>query len=183
MCYCRWVPFHIAKPLLDKKPYVVLSDFLRSEKEGVLTCRREDHSAPQPSLISGKEEDVPSDGDEPLKVAFDRADSGADDDSELEASSELVDEMENGDMDDIKIRISNKTLLFKVNTISPFSCLNIGLGQRSCNHETNITSYVWKDLVQASGPSKCIDSLKLQLHKYKSVVGSALSKRMIYLLD
>ncbi|CAN6472287.1 unnamed protein product [Victoria cruziana] len=112
----QWVPFHIAKPLLDKKPYVVLSDFLRSEKKGVLTCRR------------------------------------ADDDSELEASSELVDEMENGDMDDIKIRISNKTLLFK-------------------------------DLVQASGPSKCIDSLKLQLHRYKSVVGSALSKRMIYLLD
>lgn len=27
----RWIPFHIARPLLDRKPYVVLSDFATSK--------------------------------------------------------------------------------------------------------------------------------------------------------
>ncbi|XP_031484875.1 arginyl-tRNA--protein transferase 2 isoform X2 [Nymphaea colorata] len=145
----QWVPFHIAKPLLDKKPYVVLSDFIGLEKESDLPCQTEAHSASQPSLISEEEEDeVLSDGDEQLMVEFDCSDSGADDNT----SSELLNEVEHGDVNNIKIRMSNKTLLFK-------------------------------DLVQAFGPSKGIDSLKMQLHRYMTVVGSALSKRMIYLLD
>lgn len=31
MCFVfRWVPFEVAKPLLDKKPYSVLSDFTKA---------------------------------------------------------------------------------------------------------------------------------------------------------
>ncbi|KAF9676920.1 hypothetical protein SADUNF_Sadunf08G0053500 [Salix dunnii] len=94
----QWIPFELAKPLLDKKSYVVLSDYVLLQNG----------ESSQP-LVSGNVMEVQDDGNS-NDVLIDNDDKmiepelESSDDDCLEAFGQASAEIENGDVSDILIR-------------------------------------------------------------------------------
>ncbi|KAK7311247.1 hypothetical protein RJT34_09263 [Clitoria ternatea] len=140
----QWVPFDIARPLLDRKPYVVLSDFpILQNGESFLPQVTDDLSRGQFDDIAQEDaNDVPMLEDEEMV------------ESELECSDDEpdleTDYPENGDVGKVLLGING-------------SCMK------------------YKDLRRVFGP-KQRSYLESQLRRYRRVVGTLLSERMVYSL-
>ena len=76
MCTCRWVSFDIAKWLLDKKSYVVLSDFATLQHEmASLPNLIEDKIENENESFPDESNDLRIDADEEMsEVAFEDSD-------------------------------------------------------------------------------------------------------------
>lgn len=155
----QWVPFDIAKPLLDKEAYVVLSDFAKLEN-GVSTALPVPERTVEQTCIKSCHEDLnealSDDNDEEMETDFEGSDIRFDDDSGSEETSSLasVDEMKALDVSNITIDLNGTRLKFK-------------------------------DLLQIFHPSRkrFMDSLEQQLHRYVRAVGVELAHRMVYSLS
>ncbi|CAI9273732.1 unnamed protein product [Lactuca saligna] len=151
----QWVSFDIAKRLLDRKAYVVLSDYANLLDEGDMSVNDSKKNVVEDQTQREEEEeenerfgegsnDVRMDGDEEMsEVAFDESD---DDDG---TGSLTPVEMEK-DVSNIVIGLKGMHLKYK-------------------------------DIRQAFGVNER-NYLENQLHKYATVVGTDLSERMIYSL-
>ncbi|KAG9453977.1 hypothetical protein H6P81_006881 [Aristolochia fimbriata] len=146
----QWVPFDIVKPLLDKKPYVILSDFMRPANGRLSELVQEDSSAN--SSVDQEVLDMSessSDDDVEMEHDIQGSDTGVDEDSGPETSEVASIEELNADVSGIVI-------------------------------ELNGTRVRFKDLQRAFGPikEKHIKALEQQLRRYTRVVGQELADRM-----
>ncbi|XP_068638452.1 arginyl-tRNA--protein transferase 2-like isoform X2 [Aristolochia californica] len=110
-----WVPFHIVKPLLDKKPYVVLSDFMRPANVGSPEPLLEDFSANSSAdheVMDTSESS--SDDDVEMELDFQGSDTGVDEDSGPETSEVASMEELKADLSDIVIELNGTQVRFKV---------------------------------------------------------------------
>ncbi|XP_010256562.1 PREDICTED: arginyl-tRNA--protein transferase 2 isoform X2 [Nelumbo nucifera] len=108
----QWVPFAIAKPLLDKKKYVVLSDFPSLQNgecspnqvpENVIEQQHHDPNQENSSLIlSDEDEDM-------AEAEFD----AYDDDSEIETTDLTDDEITDGDVSNTMIDLDGLRFRFR----------------------------------------------------------------------
>ncbi|KAA8539587.1 hypothetical protein F0562_026279 [Nyssa sinensis] len=150
----QWVPFDIARPLLDRNKYVVLSDFTTLQNvDSSAAIVLEDHMELQ--LDDPGEEDsydIPIDEDKETEFYFE--DSG--DESSPKTSGMTSVEIEDGAVSNILIGLRGSRLRYKV---------RIAL-----------------DLQAALGPPQR-NYWETQLRRYKRVVGVELSERMVYSLD
>ncbi|KAG0466453.1 hypothetical protein HPP92_018033 [Vanilla planifolia] len=109
----EWVPFDIAKPLLDRKSYVVLSDFATQPHAG--------SSPPLPFISNGISSSLPSaalseDYKDEIDVVADHEFpyEGEDDKSDLDDSDELlICEISSFDVSNILIDLNGSQLRFK----------------------------------------------------------------------
>ncbi|KAL7612025.1 hypothetical protein Lser_V15G08958 [Lactuca serriola] len=156
----QWVSFDIAKRLLDRKAYVVLSDYANLLDEGDMSANNNNNkkNVVEDQTQRGEEEeederfgegsnDVRMDGDEEMsEVAFDESDESDDDDG-------------TGSLTPVEMQ----------KDVS-----NIVIGLKGMHLK-------YKDIRQAFGANER-NYLENQLHKYATVVGTDLSERMIYSL-
>lgn len=116
----RWVPFDIARPLLDRQPYVVLSDFAVLQNGESTPHVPENLMEMQHNGLN--EEDANDIDDEEM----DDADFvNSDDESDLEASGPTSVEIEDGDVSNVLIRMNRSCVRFKVCLLNPLkrSCV------------------------------------------------------------
>ncbi|KAF5188294.1 Arginyl-trna--protein transferase [Thalictrum thalictroides] len=144
----QWVPFHTARPLLDKRPYVILSDFANLQNEESSQQQNPDCNLELQHHNPGEEMIAVSDEDEDLmEPDFE----GSGDDSDSETNDVLsLDELKDGNVGNILVGLKN-------------------------------SRYRYKDLVRVFGSTEN-NYLESRLHRYKKVVGSGLSERMVYSL-
>ncbi|RZC79294.1 hypothetical protein C5167_003503 [Papaver somniferum] len=148
----EWVSFYNARPLLDRKPYVVLSDYATLQNEESSPCQLPQNSSGQQNMNSGEDDPAESvsddeDGDEEmLDPDFEGSDA---DDSDTE-SSLSADEINDGDVGNVLIGLKNSRMRFK-------------------------------DLQRAFGSSEK-HYMETQLQRYMKAVGVGLSERMVYSL-
>ncbi|KAK9159052.1 hypothetical protein Scep_005626 [Stephania cephalantha] len=109
----QWVNFDIARPLLDKKPYVVLSDFATLQS-GESSRRVSSETGLEPQLQDSDQEDlVESPTDEDL-VMMEPGSEGSEDDSDPEMDHVLSnEETVDGDVNSILIGLKNIRMRFK----------------------------------------------------------------------
>ncbi|XP_058099649.1 arginyl-tRNA--protein transferase 1-like isoform X2 [Magnolia sinica] len=152
----QWVPFDTAKPLLDKKSYVVLSDFANLENWASSPLQAAENAIEQAciqpcqgdQIESHREEESPSEEDEEMNPDFE-VDFGPE-----TSGMEVVHELEADDISNIVLDLHGVRLKYK-------------------------------DLQRAfhpSGKKRNMDSLELQLHRYMRAVGAGLSRCMVYSL-
>lgn len=104
----RWVPFDIAKPLLDRKPYVVLSDTsILHNGESSLPQNTEYVKESQVDICQEDANDVPMDEDEEMSEL-----ESSDDEPGLEATS--YGETENSDISKVLLGLKGSRLRYKV---------------------------------------------------------------------
>ncbi|XP_068669267.1 arginyl-tRNA--protein transferase 2-like [Aristolochia californica] len=150
----QWVRFDIVKPLLDKKPYVILSDFMKPANGTSPQLLLEDFS-----VNSSADHEVmgmsgsSSDEDVGMEPDIRGSDIGVDEGFGTETREVASIEELNGDVSEIVI-------------------------------ELNGTRVRFKDLQRAFGPikEKHLKALEQQLHRYTKVVGPELANRMVYSL-
>ncbi|KAJ0984109.1 hypothetical protein J5N97_002465 [Dioscorea zingiberensis] len=153
----KWVPFDIARPLLDKKPYVILSDFIANQDGGT------------PHQVTGglrSQSELHSEYDD-LNEASSDEDDIADHDPGLEGSNATA-EVELG-QETGNISVSNDLGSVDVSDIMiDFNGLRIK----------------YKELEHVIGPINKIhlNLLEKQLHRYVRVVGEKLAEHMVYTL-
>ncbi|KAL0402898.1 UNVERIFIED_CONTAM: Arginyl-tRNA--protein transferase 1 [Sesamum radiatum] len=143
----QWVPYDIAKPLLDRRKYVVLSDYATLQNGGLL---------PQDVLVNMEEQqndfaqeasnDVSINEDEMVEVDSDLSDDESD--SEAGAATSLA--LEDVDLSNVLFGVRGARLRYK-------------------------------DLRHAFDPSQR-KFMENQLQRYVRVVGTELSKQMVYSL-
>ncbi|KAK9124476.1 hypothetical protein Sjap_014078 [Stephania japonica] len=110
----QWVNFDIARPLLDKKPYVVLSDFATLQS-GESSIQVSSETGAEPQLQDSDQEDlVESPTDEDLVMMEPGSEGSEDDDSgpdmdHVSSNEETVD----GDVNSILIGLNNIRMKFK----------------------------------------------------------------------
>ena len=111
MCTCRWVSFDIAKRLLDKKSYVVLSDFATLQHEmASLPNLIEDQIENENESFPDESNDMRIDADEEMsEVAFE----DSDDESGPETTSLTPAELRK-DVSNIVIGLKGMHLKYKV---------------------------------------------------------------------
>ncbi|XP_042482349.1 arginyl-tRNA--protein transferase 2 isoform X2 [Macadamia integrifolia] len=105
----RWVPFDIARPLLDKKPYVVLSNF------GTTQNNESQHQLPE---NSERHPDLDQDwndigSDEDVGMAEPAFDGCSDDDSGPETNDLTSDELKDVDISNVLMGLKGSRLRFK----------------------------------------------------------------------
>ncbi|MCL7042392.1 hypothetical protein MKW94_027385 [Papaver nudicaule] len=150
----EWVPFYNAKPLLDRKPYVVLSDYETLQNEESSPHQLPQNSCEQQNVNSGEDDPVESVSDdengdvEMLDPDYEGSDADADD-SDPETSSS-ADEMNDVDVSNVLIGLKKSRIRFK-------------------------------DLQRAFGASEK-HYMEMQLQRYMKAVGVGLSERMVYSL-
>lgn len=106
----RWVPFDIAKPLLDKKAYVVLSDSpILQNGESSLPQPTEDVMERQTDNDQEDANDVPMDEDEDMAESVSES---SDDESDLGTTS--YGETEHGDISKVLLGLKGSRLRYKV---------------------------------------------------------------------
>lgn len=119
------MPFDIAKPLLDKKPYVVLSDFPTLQNGVSTPSQVPERAIEQPSTESSQKElnEAINDSDEEMEPDFEGSDTGFDENSSLDETSCVasVDELTVRDVGNIKIDLQGTCLKFKVLVCLSFS--------------------------------------------------------------
>ena len=176
--YCRWIPYDIARPLLDRKPYVVLSDFaiLQNEEsspsnvpENVVEVQHED--------ICQDSNDLCMDEDEETN---DPESESSDDESGPESGNLVSIEIDDGEISDILIGLERSRLRYKVCLVKPQYSVELFFSSLCILSFSGTVSFL-KDLRQAFGSTKR-SYLESRLHSYMGVVGAELSKRMVYSL-
>ncbi|CAN1259424.1 Arginyl-tRNA--protein transferase 1 [Linum perenne] len=146
----QWVPFDVAKPWLDRKAYVVLSDISLTENGESLPPH-----APEKVTEDQHDDNVNEDMNDSLvdeneEMVEPESDSSDDEtDPEISGYGEAV-ELEDGNIDDTLIGLKGTRLRYQ-------------------------------DLKAAFG-AKERKYLESQLHRYRKVVGSELSKKIVYSL-
>ncbi|KAL0359186.1 UNVERIFIED_CONTAM: Arginyl-tRNA--protein transferase 1 [Sesamum angustifolium] len=143
----QWVPYDIAKPFLDRRKYVVLSDYSTLQNGGLL---------PQDVLVNMEEQqhdfaqeasnDVSINEEEMAEVDSDSSDSDDESDSEAGAATSLA--LEDVDLSNVLFGVRGARLRYK-------------------------------DLQHAFDPSQR-RFMENQLQRYVRVVGTELSKQMVY---
>ncbi|XP_047173031.1 arginyl-tRNA--protein transferase 1 [Vigna umbellata] len=143
----QWVPFDVARPLLDRRPYVVLSDASISQKGESSLPQVTDDIMGREFDDGGQEDanDVPMLEDE---ETVDSESECSDDEPDLETTS--YDEPEIGDVSKVLLGIKGSHVKYK-------------------------------DLRIALDPEQR-SYLESQLRRYRKVVGTVLSERMVYSL-
>lgn len=150
----EWVPFENAKPVLDKSPYAVLSEYMTlnfraaSPQLPSTSIGRPDFPCKDDSGKAFSDEDVDRDFD------LEGSDSCAENDSDSEASCELfTDDLAAADVGNIMVDVNSARVRFK-------------------------------DLQQMFGPINKLymSELETQLRRYVRAVGQELSNRMVYSL-
>lgn len=111
--FTRWVPFDIAKPLLDRKPYVILSDFPNLQVEDSSTPLIEIQMDLQHDNPCHEESnDVPFDEDEEMsEIDFEDSDDESGPETSVLASAEI----EDASVGNIMIGLKGSRLRYKVN--------------------------------------------------------------------
>ena len=109
----RWVPFDVAQPLLDRNPYVVLSDFVLLQKgessqplvsENVMEVQGdENHDEDSNDVLVDDEDEMTEPESE-----------SSDDDSGSDSCGQTSVEIENGNVSDILIGLNGSRLRYKV---------------------------------------------------------------------
>lgn len=173
MCF-RWVPFEVARPLLDKKRYVILSDIKESQNQ----CSLVPHASE--TLATSEHEDMEQ------GETNDDFMGGSDDEDEEMDESESEDAYIESDIDNIVIGLYGSQYRYKVKE-TPFrfrSLLKL-IGCHQClplsnSHADNKTKrWIWKDLRKMLNPVGR-KQLEPMLQSYRKVVGDELSERMVY---
>ncbi|XP_077238710.1 arginyl-tRNA--protein transferase 2-like isoform X2 [Tasmannia lanceolata] len=152
----QWVPFDIARPLLDKKPYTILSDFATVQIGTSSPSDVPENSTEQQYIDLDQEDQIEdfSDEDEEMEIDFESSERTPGYDSGPETSTiASVDELKAVDVSNIVLDLNGARVKLKDL-------------QRVFN------------LIE----KRHIDLLELQLQRYKKVVGAGLSDRMIYSL-
>lgn len=172
MCF-RWVPFEVARPLLDKKRYVILSDIKESQNQSSLLPHASETLAAHEDMEQGETND--------------HFMGGSDDDEDEEMDeSESEDTYIESDIDNIIIGLYGSQYRYKVKE-TPFrfrSLLKL-IGCRQClplpnSHADNKNKrWIWKDLRKMLNPVGR-KQLEPMLQSYRKVVGDELSERMVY---
>ncbi|XP_057476086.1 arginyl-tRNA--protein transferase 2-like [Actinidia eriantha] len=108
----QWVPFEITRPLLDKKPYVILSDFaiLPSEDSSALNALKNNMELQHNDLGREDMNDILIDEDEEM-VELDFEDS--EDESHPESSGFPSVQLEDGSLSDTLIGLNGSRLRYK----------------------------------------------------------------------
>lgn len=110
----RWVPFEIAKPLLDRKPYMVLSDFTTQNGGSLPSSVLDTYVEEQPDdHVPGGSNDIFLHVDEEM-AEYDSENS--DDEEDTESSSNVSDDLEDGDVGNVLIGLTGVHLRYKVNS-------------------------------------------------------------------
>ncbi|KAG7601294.1 Arginyl-tRNA--protein transferase 1 [Arabidopsis thaliana] len=152
----QWVPFEVARPMLDKKPYVILSDIAISHNQ----C----------SLLAGASETLV----EPAASEHEDMEQGETNDNFMGCSDEDEDEDDDDDDDDEEM----------YETESEDSHIESDPGSKD-NDINNIliglygSQYRYKDMRQIITPVGR-KQLEPMLQSYRKVVGAELSERMVY---
>ncbi|CAI0415810.1 unnamed protein product [Linum tenue] len=150
----QWVPIDVASPLLDKKPYVVLSDFaLLQNGESLLPHVPEKITDEQQhdDNVHGDLNDILVDDNEEMVEPETET---SDDESGPETSGHGSVEIENGDVSEILIGLKGARVRYQF----PLKDLRAAFGVKEQKY------------------------LESQLHRYKRSVGAELSKRIVYSL-
>ncbi|XP_022549396.2 arginyl-tRNA--protein transferase 1 isoform X1 [Brassica napus] len=151
----KWVPFEVARPLLDKKRYVILSDIKESQNQ----CSLVPHASE--TLATSEHEDMEQ------GETNDDFMGGSDDEDEEMDESESEDAYIESDIDNIVIGLYGSQYRYK--------CLPL-----SNSHADNKTKrWIWKDLRKMLNPVGR-KQLEPMLQSYRKVVGDELSERMVY---
>ncbi|KAH0907862.1 hypothetical protein HID58_039689 [Brassica napus] len=170
----KWVPFEVARPLLDKKRYVILSDIKESQNQ----CSLVPHASE--TLATSEHEDMEQ------GETNDDFMGGSDDEDEEMDESESEDAYIESDIDNIVIGLYGSQYRYKVKE-TPFrfrSLLKL-IGCHQClplsnSHADNKTKrWIWKDLRKMLNPVGR-KQLEPMLQSYRKVVGDELSERMVY---
>ncbi|XP_017985050.1 PREDICTED: arginyl-tRNA--protein transferase 2 isoform X1 [Theobroma cacao] len=108
----RWVPFHIARPLLDKKKYVILSDFASlQDGESTQSCIPESVMELQRDDIGLEDSnDVPIDDDEEM---IDIESESSDDELDPEPSGLGSTAIEDGNLTNVLVGLRGSRLRYK----------------------------------------------------------------------
>ncbi|PKA55092.1 Arginyl-tRNA--protein transferase 1 [Apostasia shenzhenica] len=150
----EWVPFNIVKCLLDKKPYVVLSDFANQQNEALSS---------EVSYFSNGTSSCPDSNY--------HNEASSDENEEVIADREVGEEDEDDktDTEDTTVSLQDKLQVFDVSSIVI---------------DLNGSRLRFKDLQQVFGPinKNFIRELELQLQRFVRVVGRELSSHLIYSL-
>ncbi|XP_058080137.1 arginyl-tRNA--protein transferase 2-like [Magnolia sinica] len=152
----QWVPFDTVKPLLDKKSYVVLSDFAKLENGASSQLQAAENSIEQACIEPCQEDHIVSHSDE---------ESLSEEDEEMNLDSEVNFGPETSSME-VEYEL-------KADDISDIVL------------DLNGVRLQYKDLQRAFRPireQRHKDLLELQLHRYTRAVGAGLSRRMVYSL-
>ncbi|GFZ14995.1 arginine-tRNA protein transferase 1 [Actinidia rufa] len=109
----QWVPFEITRPLLDKKPYVILSDFaiLPSEDSTALNALKNNMELQHNDLGREDMNDILIDEDKEM-VELDSEDS--EDESRQESSGFTSVQLEDGSVSDTLIGLNESRLRYKL---------------------------------------------------------------------
>ncbi|CAD5166604.1 unnamed protein product [Musa acuminata subsp. malaccensis] len=154
----QWVPFEVARPLLDRTPYVILSDSL-DVKDCAMSPKLPNpvenlgpdfhDSSPMEDLSDEDEEE-----DEEVGFHYEDSDTGVEDESNLAATNALnVADSRAYDVGDIVLDVNGSCVKFK-------------------------------DIEKVFGPleRRIISKLESQLQRFVEVVGNELAGRMVYSL-
>lgn len=150
----QWVPYDVAKVLLDRRKYVVLSDFDPSQNG--------DSSSPQPRNVTDNYIEMVEQHDDPFQEGSN--------DIYVNYDEEMT-ELDSGDSDDESDSESSDPTTVESEDVD---ASNILIGIKG-------TRLKYKDLQQAFEPNRR-KLVEIQLHQYQRVVGKELSERMAYSL-
>ncbi|KAK1306033.1 Arginyl-tRNA--protein transferase 1 [Acorus calamus] len=152
----QWVPFDIARPLLDRKKYCILSDHYKLQDGELLTDHVSESSVGKLCLNYNEEDtnEASSDEDEEMERDLEDMDTDSVDEPGPEHSISMDDELKVQDVGNVMIDLHGSRVKFK-------------------------------DLQLLFGPinKKNLDRLELQLRRYVNVVGTRLSEHIIYHLE
>ncbi|KAL5991473.1 hypothetical protein ACLOJK_012382 [Asimina triloba] len=152
----QWVPFNVVRPLLDKKPYVILSDYKILQKRLSSLALPENSVGDQPSPELAQEglNETLSDEDEDMEPDFEVSDSRLDHEPFQETSNVApAVRLEADDVGNIMIDLHGVILKFK----------NLRRAFRP-------------------GEGNHVDLLEKQLREYLRAVGPELAGRLVYSL-
>ncbi|KAL5203185.1 hypothetical protein ABZP36_014137 [Zizania latifolia] len=156
----EWVCYDIAKQLLDKNLYCVLSDFAQTQDR-----------MPQPQ-ISGPDDELSK--NDHCESPIDDDDYDYDDDDEQE---------EDYPYDDSDMMVDEEMVRSESKTDATENCSSIN-DIENIMMDLNGSRVKYKDLQRVFGPieRRHLNELEKQMSRYEKVVGKELSDRMVYVL-
>ncbi|CAN0909735.1 Arginyl-tRNA--protein transferase 1 [Linum grandiflorum] len=160
----QWVPFDVAKPLLDRKPYVVLSDYTLIENGESLPPHVAENAAEG-------EQDLPP------HVAENAAEGQQDDNVDEDVNDIFIDE--NEEMTEAESDSSDDEMDLEISGNGAVELEDADINDTLIGLKGTRMRY--QDLRAAFGPKER-KYLESQLHRYRKVVGSELSKKIVYSL-
>ncbi|XP_010423441.1 PREDICTED: arginyl-tRNA--protein transferase 1-like isoform X4 [Camelina sativa] len=164
----QWVPFEVARPMLDKKPYVILSDIASSQNQCSLLARASETLA-EPAVSEHEDMEQGETNDNFMGCS----DDDDNDDNNDNEDVDVDDDDDDDDDDDEDGEIESEDSHIDSDPGSKDSDIsNILIGLYG-------TQYRYKDLRQILSPEGR-KQLEPMLQNYRKVVGAELSERMLY---